>query len=55
VGFVLGGTLLPLALVHSWGLIWPRWIPAPAGRRFPRWLVLGPAIGISGGLVVHSD
>lgn len=53
VGFVLGGTLLPLALVHSWGLIWPRWVPTLAGRRVPRWLVLGPATGISGGLVVY--
>ncbi|WP_116046920.1 hypothetical protein [Amycolatopsis palatopharyngis] len=53
VGFVLGGTLLPLALVHSWGRIWPRWVPALAGRRVPRWLVLGPGIGIAGGLVVY--
>ncbi|SFA72411.1 hypothetical protein SAMN05216266_10164 [Amycolatopsis marina] len=53
VGFVLGGTLLPLALVHTWGLIWPRWLPRLAGRRVPRWLVLGPGIGISAGLVVY--
>lgn len=53
LGFVLGGTLLPLALVHRWGRIWPRWVPVLAGRTVPRWVVLGPGIGISGGLVVY--
>ncbi|MGH3357317.1 MAG: hypothetical protein ACRDO7_00845, partial [Nocardioidaceae bacterium] len=40
-GFLLAGTVLPLALVHGWG------------RRIPRWLVLGPAIGVSAGIVVY--
>ncbi|WP_131100926.1 hypothetical protein [Streptomonospora litoralis] len=53
VGFVLAGVLLPLALVHRWGRVWPRWVPGLAGRRVPRWLVLGPAIGISGGLLTY--
>ncbi|NEE01950.1 hypothetical protein [Phytoactinopolyspora halotolerans] len=52
-GFVLAGTLLPLALVHRWGRIWPRWAVGLAGRRVPRWLVLGPAAGIAGGLVIY--
>jgi hypothetical protein len=48
-GFVLAGTLLPLALVHSWGRVLPRWVPLLAGRRVPRWLLLGPAFGIAAG------
>jgi hypothetical protein len=40
---ILTGTLLPLALVHRWGRIWPRWVLPSAGRGVPRWLVLGPA------------
>ncbi|MEV0645742.1 hypothetical protein AB0I28_10820 [Phytomonospora sp. NPDC050363] len=42
--FAAAGLLLPLALVHSWGRVWPRVLPPLAGRRVPRWLVLGPAI-----------
>lgn len=47
-GFVLAGTVLPLALVHPWGRVLPRWLPLLAGRRVPRWLLLGPAAGIGG-------
>jgi hypothetical protein len=53
IGFLLGGSLLPLALVHSWGRVWPRWVPVLAGRAVPRRLVLWPATGISGGLTVY--
>lgn len=53
VGFVLAGTVLPLALVHSWGRIWPRWVPLLAGRRVPRWLVLGPGLGLAGGITAY--
>ena len=52
-GFVLAGTVLPLALVHPWGRVLPRWVPLLAGRRVPRWLLLGPASGIAGGLTVY--
>ncbi|WP_433471805.1 hypothetical protein ACQPZP_23035 [Spirillospora sp. CA-142024] len=52
-GFVLGGSLLPLALVHSFGRTWPRRVPGLAGRRVPRRLVLWPGTAISGGLVVY--
>ncbi|TDD61130.1 hypothetical protein E1293_45170, partial [Actinomadura darangshiensis] len=52
-GFVLGGILLPLALVHAFGRTWPRWVPALSGRRVPRRLVLWPGTAISGGLVVY--
>jgi len=41
--FLLAGVVLPLALVHSWGRIVPRWVPLLAGRRVPHWLLLGPA------------
>ena len=49
-GFVLAGTVLPLALVHAWGRVVPRWAPVLAGRRVPRWLVAGPAFGIGGAM-----
>lgn len=52
-GFLLAGTLLPLALVYRWGRVWPRWTLFLAGRRVPRWLVLGPAAVFSVGLVVY--
>ncbi len=52
-GFLLGGSLLPLALAHSFGRTWPRWVPGLAGRRVPRRLVLWPGTAISGGLVVY--
>lgn len=53
IGFILAGTLLPLALVHRWGLVWPRWVLGLAGRRVPRWLVLGPALFVAGGMTVY--
>lgn len=52
-GFVLAGSVLPLALVQSWGRMVPRWVPLLAGRRVPRWLLLGPAFGIAGGLTAY--
>lgn len=50
---VLAGTLLPLALVHRWGRIWPAWVPLLAGRPVPRWVVLGPGLMMSVGLLVY--
>ncbi|GAA3797019.1 hypothetical protein GCM10022226_15510 [Sphaerisporangium flaviroseum] len=47
---ILAGTLLPLALVHRFGRIWPRWVVPLAGRHVPRWLVLGPAFFVGAGL-----
>jgi hypothetical protein len=47
---VLAGTLLPLALVHRWGRIWPRWVVPFAGRAVPRWVVLVPAWFMGAGL-----
>ncbi|GAB3766678.1 hypothetical protein GCM10028864_63280 [Microlunatus parietis] len=47
IGFLLAGILLPLALVHRWGRIWPFWVPGLAGRRIPRWLLIIP--GAAGG------
>ncbi|WP_440086328.1 hypothetical protein [Streptosporangium sp. LJ11] len=46
----LAGTLLPLALAHRFGRIWPRWVVPLAGRDVPRWLVLGPALFVGAGL-----
>ena len=51
--FVLAGTVLPLALVHSWGRVFPSWVPRRAGRRVPRWLPLGPALAIGGALTLY--
>jgi hypothetical protein len=53
VCFLLAGTLLPLALVHSWGRTWPRWVVGLSGRRVPRWLVLGPGIAVSSIIIIY--
>ena len=53
LGFVLAGSLLPLALVHRWGRVWPRWVLPLAGRPVPRWLVAGPALVLSAGLTAY--
>jgi hypothetical protein len=52
-GFLLAGTALPLALVHPWGRILPRWVRPLAGRRMPRWLLLGPAFVIAGAMTAY--
>lgn len=52
-GFLLAGVVLPLALVHRWGRIFPRWVPLLAGRPVPRWLLLGPAFAIGGGMTAY--
>ncbi|SBT52607.1 hypothetical protein [Micromonospora auratinigra] len=51
VGFLLAGVLLPLALVHHWGTVWPGWVPLLAGRRVPPMLLLVPAYVFGVGLV----
>jgi len=51
--FVLAGTLLPLALVHSWGRMWPRWVVGLAGRRVPRRLVLWPGAAVAVMIVTY--
>ncbi|GAA2440400.1 hypothetical protein GCM10010191_65180 [Actinomadura vinacea] len=53
IGFLLGGCLLPLSLVHSWGRTWPRRFPGLGGRPVPRRMVLWPAAGVSAGLIVY--
>ncbi|MFI6601054.1 hypothetical protein ACIBHX_32815 [Nonomuraea sp. NPDC050536] len=53
VGFGLGGVLLPLALVHGWGKVWPRWVLPLAGRRVPRWLVVGPGFAVAAALLAY--
>ena len=52
-GFVLAGTVLPLALVGSWGRVVPRWVPLLAGRMVPRWLLLVPAFAIAVGMTAY--
>jgi hypothetical protein len=52
-GFMLAGTVLPLALVHRWGRVFPLWVPLLAGRHVPRWLLLGPAFAIGGGMTAY--
>ncbi|MEV1172703.1 hypothetical protein [Nonomuraea sp. NPDC049784] len=52
-GFLLAGTVLPLALVHRWGRVWPRWVPVLAGRAVPRRLVLWPGAAVAGGLIAY--
>jgi hypothetical protein len=52
-GFLLAGTVLPLALVSSWGRVFPRWVPLVARRKVPRWLVLGPALVIGAAMTSY--
>ncbi|GAB3957028.1 hypothetical protein [Micromonospora vulcania] len=53
IGLVLAGVLLPLALVHGWGEIWPGWVPLLAGRTIPRPLLLVPGFGLGVGIVAY--
>jgi hypothetical protein len=52
-GFLLAGTVLPLALVYRWGRVFPAWVPLLAGRGVPRWLVLGPALTLGVGMTAY--
>ena len=52
-GFMLAGTVLPLALVYPWGRVVPPWVPLLAGHPVPRWLVLGPGLGLGAGMSAY--
>jgi hypothetical protein len=52
-GFLLAGTVLPLALVYPWGRVFPHWVPWLAGHRVPRWLVLGPGLVLGVGMTAY--
>jgi hypothetical protein len=49
----LAGTLLPLALAHRWGRLWPAWVVPLRGRAVPRWLVLGPGLFVGASLTAY--
>ncbi|MEV4537790.1 hypothetical protein AB0J82_28830 [Asanoa sp. NPDC049518] len=49
----LAGTLLPLAVVHHWGRVWPAWSGPLAGRSVPRWLVLGVGLFMGASLSAY--
>jgi hypothetical protein len=51
--YTAAGALLPLALAHRWGRVWPRWVLPLAGRDVPRWIVLVPAFTVGGGLTAY--
>jgi hypothetical protein len=51
--YAAAGSLLPLALAHRWGRVWPRWVLPLAGRDVPRWIVLVPAFAVGGGLTAY--
>ncbi|MEU8207683.1 hypothetical protein AB0B85_00630 [Micromonospora sp. NPDC049044] len=53
VCLLLAGVLLPLALVHGWGEVWPGWVPLLAGRPVPRLLLLVPGFGLGVGIVAY--
>ncbi|MEU7800303.1 hypothetical protein AB0J14_32860 [Micromonospora arborensis] len=53
IGLLLAGVLLPLALVHRWGEIWPGWVPMLAGRTIPRLVLLAPGFGLGAGIVAY--
>ncbi|SDT19859.1 hypothetical protein [Actinoplanes derwentensis] len=49
----LAGTLLPLALAHRWGRLWPAWVWPVRGRAVPRWLVLGTGLFVGTSLTAY--
>jgi hypothetical protein len=49
----LAGTLLPLALAHRWGRLWPAWTGPLRGRAVPRWLVFGTGLFIGASLTAY--
>jgi hypothetical protein len=49
----LAGTLLPLALAHRWGRVWPAWTGPLRGRAVPRWLVLGTGLFVGASLTAY--
>jgi hypothetical protein len=49
----LAGTLLPLALAHRWGRLWPAWTGPLRGRAVPRWLVLGAGLFVGASLTAY--
>jgi hypothetical protein len=49
----LAGTLLPLALAHRWGRLWPAWVWPLRGRMVPRWLVLGTGLFVGASLTAY--
>jgi hypothetical protein len=49
----LAGTLLPLALAHRWGRLWPAWVGPLRGRAVPRWLVLGTGLFMGASLTAY--
>ncbi|MEH1164171.1 hypothetical protein V6V47_02150 [Micromonospora sp. CPCC 205539] len=49
----LAGTMLPLALAHRWGRLWPAWLGPMRGRPVPRWLVLGVGLFIGASLTAY--
>ncbi|MEW2429353.1 hypothetical protein AB0877_15195 [Micromonospora sp. NPDC047644] len=53
IGLVLAGVLLPLALAHQWGEVWPWWVPLLAGRTVPRLVLLVPGFGLGAGIVAY--
>jgi hypothetical protein len=53
LGFLLAGTVLPLALVFHWGRVFPGWLPVLRGRGVPRWLVLAPAASLGAGMTAY--
>ena len=53
LGFMLAGTVLPLALVYRWGRVFPGWLPFLAGRGVPRWVLIGPALGLGVGMTAY--
>ncbi|MBF9127713.1 hypothetical protein I0C86_01685 [Plantactinospora sp. S1510] len=50
---ILAGTMLPLALAHRWGRLWPAWLGPLHGRAVPRWLVLGVGLFIGASLTAY--
>ncbi|MFE7338101.1 hypothetical protein [Streptomyces griseus] len=51
---LVGGGVLSLALVSSWGLIYPSWVPFLARRTVPRMLLVACGWGLSAALLLQG-
>ncbi|MET9662101.1 hypothetical protein [Streptomyces sp. NPDC006510] len=51
---LVGGGVLSLALVSSWGLVYPFWVPFLARRRVPRMLLVSCGWGLSAALLLQG-
>ncbi|GHC63199.1 hypothetical protein [Streptomyces cinnamoneus] len=53
-GMAVLAAIFALSLIRPWGVVFPRWVPLLAGRRVPRWPVIGLAGSLSVSLFIYT-